>query len=292
MANRAERHPENVEGAWFVDTTCIDCDAARQCAPTIFGVAEDGKAVVIRQPETAEELAGAARALLACPTGSIGAGGVKIDPGVLPEELEDGVFYCGFNSRDSFGANSFFARRESGNLLVDAPRWTPHLVRSFEERGGIENVLLTHRDDVADAERYAEHFSARVWIHEEDADAAPFASDVMTGEEPVDISPGLIAIPVPGHTRGSVVFLLEKRFLFTGDSLHWSRVEEDLSAFPGVAWYSWEEQRRSLERLADYRFEWVLAGHGDRQRHPADEMRSRLIALTERMGNDDVAGEW
>lgn len=292
MANRAERHPENVEGAWFVDTTCIDCDAARQCAPTIFGVAEDGKAVVIRQPETAEEVAGATRALLACPTGSIGAEGVELDSSVLPEELEDGVFYCGFNSRDSFGANSFFVAREGGNLLVDSPRWTPHLVRDFEERGGIDHVLLTHRDDVADAERYAEHFSARVWIHEQERDAAPFASDVIAGEDPVDVGPALTAIPVPGHTRGSVAFLLEERFLFTGDSLHWSRIEQDLGAFPGACWYSWEAQTRSLERLAGYRFEWVLAGHGDRQKRPADEMRSRLLALTARMKNDEVTGEW
>ena len=31
-----------------------------------------------------------------------------------------------------------------------------------------------------------------------------------------------------------------------------------------ACWYSWPEQVRSLERLLDYRFEWVLPGHGGR----------------------------
>ena len=54
----------NAAGAWFVDTTCIDCDVSRQCAPWMFGEADD-QAVVVRQPQTAEEERQAARALTA-----------------------------------------------------------------------------------------------------------------------------------------------------------------------------------------------------------------------------------
>jgi glyoxylase-like metal-dependent hydrolase (beta-lactamase superfamily II) len=38
----------------------------------------------------------------------------------------------------------------------------------------------------------------------------------------------------------------------------------------------------SIQKLLDYRFEWVLAGHGDRTRLPVDEMRAQLRALVER----------
>ena len=65
------------------------------------------------------------------------------------------------------------------------------------------------------------------------------------------IRPELIAIPVPGHTRGSAAFLLESRFLFSGDSLYWSRRQQDLGAFRDACWYSWEAQADSLERLAE-----------------------------------------
>lgn len=35
----------------------------------------------------------------------------------------------------------------------------------------------------------------------------------------------LKVVPVPGHTPGSVAILYKDTFLFTGDSMHYSRVE-------------------------------------------------------------------
>jgi glyoxylase-like metal-dependent hydrolase (beta-lactamase superfamily II)/ferredoxin len=294
MAQRARRHLANAPGPWFVDTSCIDCDASRQCAPAIFAE-RDGQSVVVKQPETPEEIRAATRALVACPTASIGVEGEKPDPhGLFPQELERGVFYAGFNSEDSFGANSFFVRRPEGNLLVDSPRWASALERAFLAMGGISMILLTHRDDVADADRYAERFEARVVIHEADRSAAPFATDLVRGLEPAELRPGLSAIPVPGHTRGSVVYLLEDEYLFTGDSLYRSRELGTLSAFRDACWYSWSEQARSLARLSEIaRFEWVLAGHGDRGRASAEWNRAALVALVERMRSGvGLDGEW
>jgi glyoxylase-like metal-dependent hydrolase (beta-lactamase superfamily II) len=95
----------------------------------------------------------------------------------------------------------------------------------------------------------------------------------------VPISVSVTAIPVPGHTIGSVVFLLDETFLFTGDSLDWSHDKEDLRASPNTCWYSWEAQTDSLERLAEHRFEWVFGGHGGSAHQPSEEMRARLLAL-------------
>ena len=283
MAKAARRRPGNAPGPWFVDDTCIDCDACRQLAPTVFADL-DGQSAVRRQPASTDEVRGAARALLACPTGSIGTSDALPDPATLyPLELDDGVFYCGYNARASFGANAFFARRADGNVMVDAPRFVKRLRRALEEAGGVADILLTHRDDVADAARWADHFGARVWIHEDDADAAPFATDVLRGRVPTEIGPGLRAIPVPGHTRGSVVYHLGDRFLFTGDSLHYSRELGELSAFRDACWHSWRALIASLERLLALRFEWVLAGHGDRHRATAEWMHASLGRLIDRM---------
>ena len=41
MANPKKRVPENVPGDFFVDSTCIDCDACRQIAPAVFGEAAE-----------------------------------------------------------------------------------------------------------------------------------------------------------------------------------------------------------------------------------------------------------
>jgi glyoxylase-like metal-dependent hydrolase (beta-lactamase superfamily II) len=279
VANPSDRHPANVEGPWFVDRSCINCDVSRQCAPWMFGEVDD-QAVVVRQPATTEEERDAARAMLACPTASIGKVGKKPPTdGLFPEPLEDGVHYCGFTSPDSFGANSYFVRREAGNLLVDSPRFVPPLRRAFEEGGGLAHILLTHRDDVADAERYAKHFGARVWIHEDDRRAAPFATDILPGPDPFAIAPELEAVPVPGHTKGSVAYRLGERFLFTGDSLAYSPRRRRLTAFRDACWYSWEEQARSLARLEAHSFEWVLPGHGHRAKGEADEWRRQLRDL-------------
>jgi glyoxylase-like metal-dependent hydrolase (beta-lactamase superfamily II)/ferredoxin len=277
--------PGNVAGEWFVDTRCIDCDACRQLAPSVF-VRRGGQSVVGAQPGGGRDAEDAAwRAALTCPTQSIGTQPHRRAPGgLLPMELEDGVWFCGFNSEDSYGASSYFVARPSGNLLVDSPRFTRRLTEPLAELGGIDHVLLTHQDDVADADRWAERFGARVWIHEDDARAAPYATDVVEGAGPTPIAEGLVAFPVPGHTRGSVAYVLEERFLFSGDSLAWDDDLGDLVAWEDVCWYSWPAQAASLARLADaHRFEWVLPGHGARGRRPAADMHARLTALARRM---------
>jgi glyoxylase-like metal-dependent hydrolase (beta-lactamase superfamily II) len=283
MARPDQAHPANAPGDWYVDARCIDCDASRQLAPGVFA-RRAGQSVVAGQPAEPDPRQ-VWLAALTCPTQSIGTRSHHRRPrGLLPDEVEAGVYHCGYNSPDSFGAHSFFAARPEGNLLVDSPRFAPRLVDRLAELGGVDHVLLTHRDDVADADRWAEHFGARVWIHAEDARAAPYATDVFDGLGPAEVQPGLVAFPVPGHTRGSVAFVLEERFLFSGDSLCWDADAGDLAAFEDVAWYSWPEQAASLARLAAaHRFEWVLAGHGGRGRRPAGEMHARLTELARRM---------
>jgi hypothetical protein len=38
---------------------------------------------------------------------------------------------------------------------------------------------------------------------------------------------------------------------------------------------------QSIEKLLNYRFEWVLAGHGDRVKLPSDEMKAHLRVLVD-----------
>jgi glyoxylase-like metal-dependent hydrolase (beta-lactamase superfamily II) len=285
VARIDQRHPRNAAGPWFVDTRCIDCDTCRELVPDLFGDV-GGQSVVVRQPAaTADAERHAWLAAEACPTQSIGRMPRTARPADLyPLRLDGPVSYLGHTSEDSFGADSYLVERPDGNLLIDSPRFTRRLVEPIEARGGIAHVLLTHRDDVADADRFAEHFGARVWIHEADRSAAPYATDLLVGLEPCTVATGVVAVPVPGHTRGSVVYSVDETWLFTGDSLAWSRERDDLTAFRGACWYSWTEQTASLRRLAaTTEFSWVLPGHGGRACRPAAEMHERLDALVTRM---------
>ena len=170
--------------------------------------------------------------------------------------------------------------------MVDSPRWTNALVAKLKAWGGLSDILLSHRDDVADAGRYAEHFSSNVWIHEWDHSAARFADKLIEGREPAEIAEDLLAVPVPGHTKGSVVYLYDGRAAFTGDSLALSHRDGNLTAFRQACWYSWPEQIESLHRLLVYSFKWVFAGHSGSGHFPAAEMHTRLAALIERMAKE------
>jgi glyoxylase-like metal-dependent hydrolase (beta-lactamase superfamily II)/ferredoxin len=282
MAELSKRLPENVEGAFFVDSTCIDCDTCRQLAPSTFG--ETGDFSFVRsQPQSEEEERAAYRALVACPTGSIGAvekSGAAAAVRDFPLELEPRLFYCGFNSRKSFGGNSYFLEHAGGNWLIDSPRFVEHLAKRFAERGGIRYVFLTHRDDVADAEKYAARFGAERIIHRLELSAQPDAERILEGFEPVELAPGFLAVPTPGHTRGHCALLAEGRFLFSGDHIWWSRNRRRLNASRDVCWYSWREQVASVRLLEGYSFEWVLPGHGERVYFPREEMARQVARLS------------
>jgi len=285
MATTQRSYPSNAPGAFFVDDTCIDCDLCRQISPAVFREESD-HSIVYRQPESDAETQRAAMALVACPTGSIGTR-EKIDThraiDAFPGRIEDNVYFCGFASPNSYGASSYLIVRPQGNVLVDSPRFAKNLVQRIEKMGGVALMYFTHRDDVADHEKFHRHFACRRIIHRADASAIP-PEQVLDGTEPIALDDDLLVIPTPGHTRGHAVLLYRERYLFTGDHLAWSDRRGGLTAFRDVNWYSWPEQHKSMKRLLDFRFEWVLPGHGRRAHLPADVMRLKLKECVEWMG--------
>ncbi len=274
-----------------MDDRCIDCDAARHVAPGLIARNPgDGVSYFVRQPESPDDLEMAWRAVEVCPTRSVGHVELRRpERPAFPQDLGDGVFRLGHNSVDSFGAHSYLVVRDGANLMVDAPRWTRAVADPVRDLGGIDAVLLTHRDDVADADRYAEHFGAEVWIHADDRSAAPYATHLLEGEEPVEVVPGVVGFPVPGHTKGSALWHVNGHLLFSGDSLSWDPERERLHAFRGACWYSWEAQTASLARIAesgravDRRF----CGHGWSHDLAAAAFHEHLVELVHRMARRD-----
>ncbi len=285
MANIKKSLPNNVQGPFFVDSTCINCDTCRQLATNVF--ADDGEySYVFHQPQNVQDEREAFRALLACPTASIGIVGKNKAAEVrddFPMSMEDGVYYCGFNSEKSFGGNSYFIQHPEGNWLIDSPRYLSFLVNKFEAMGGIRYIFLTHQDDIADSDQYAKKFGAERIIHSRDAKKIPDAEHLLEGDDPVLFRPDFLIIPTPGHTRGHSVLLYKNKYLFSGDHLWWSRRTERLGASKSVCWYSWPEQVRSMEKLLHYSFEWVLPGHGRRAHYSTQMMKSELASLVDSM---------
>jgi glyoxylase-like metal-dependent hydrolase (beta-lactamase superfamily II)/ferredoxin len=280
------KHAENIAGDFFVDTTCIDCDLCRQIAPETFSDIGD-QSVVHHQPETDDQEFAALKALVTCPTASIGTvsnRSAKAAVRAYPELIDDNVYFCGFASESSYGASSYLIVRPEGNVLVDSPRFATPLVKRIEELGGVLSMFLTHRDDVADHEKWAAHFDAERILHRDDVTPSTANVErVLTGPEAIELDTDLLAIPTPGHTRGHTVLLYRNRYLFTGDHLWWSQANDSLHASSIVCWYSWTEQTRSMERLSGHEFEWVLPGHGRRVHLSSSLMREQLDECIARM---------
>jgi glyoxylase-like metal-dependent hydrolase (beta-lactamase superfamily II)/ferredoxin len=281
MANLQQRLPENVPGEFFVDSTCIDCDTCSQLAPSIFRDHGD-QCSVHHQPIGSDETRLALMALVACPTGSIGAiekhdAHVGID--AFPMRIAENVYFCGFTAESSFGGWSYLIERplsDGGNVLIDSPRFASQLVKRIEQLGGVQRMLLTHKDDIAAHDLFQQRFGTFRTMHKNDGAVRLGIEQVIDGESPIELGSDLLAIPTPGHTRGHVVFLYRNKFLFTGDHLAWSPTRQTLTAFRSVAWYSWPEQISSMEKLLGYDFEWVLPGHGEMHSDSVNNMRLHL----------------
>jgi glyoxylase-like metal-dependent hydrolase (beta-lactamase superfamily II)/ferredoxin len=284
MAQRTKAYSDNVPGSFFVDRDCIDCETCYSMVPSVFEDA-GSHSRVHRQPRTEAERREAQRALVACPTASIGTddkAGMAEAARDFPLPIEGEVSFCGYTSEKSFGAWSYFVERPDGNVLVDSPRAAAPLMDRLERKGGVRFHFLTHRDDVADHELFHRRFGGERVMHRDDGVRG--LERYVEGGDPTPLAPDLLLIPTPGHTAGSLCLLYRKTFLFTGDHLWWNEQRGMLSASRSLNWYSWPAQLRSIEKLLDFEFRWVLPGHG--RTHGAESptaMRRELERALERL---------
>jgi ferredoxin len=73
MADPNDKQPENVQGKWYVDVNCIDCDVCRETAPNNFTQQKSkGYSYVFKQPTSPEEVAQCDEAKESCPVEAIG----------------------------------------------------------------------------------------------------------------------------------------------------------------------------------------------------------------------------
>ena len=73
MADKEEKFEENVRGKYYVDSSCISCDACSAAAPENFKLDEDlDHAFVLKQPISKQEEDECKEALESCPVEAIG----------------------------------------------------------------------------------------------------------------------------------------------------------------------------------------------------------------------------
>ncbi|XP_072994071.1 uncharacterized protein [Typha latifolia] len=285
-ASTRQRRQQNVEGEFFVDHRCIDCDACRWMAPKIF-TRVDGKSAVTQQPSLEEERVKALQALLSCPTSSIHTEKPtkeileiqKMFPLPIDEKILHGVYHCGYHSERSFGATSYLITHPEGNILVDSPRYTEKLAHNIEMLGGVRYMFLTHKDDIGDHEKWSKRLKCERIIHSEDVeDSTEEVEMKLYGDGPWSIGTAFDLIHTPGHTEGSVcLYYKSLKVLFTGDHLSKSGESGDLHIQLMYNKRSVTRQLDSVRKLLDLNFEWILAGHGGRIRFKDNQEKNSAI---------------
>ncbi len=73
MADIENKVKENIDGTFYVDEQCIDCDLCRDIAPNNFKRYDDGGySIVYKQPENELETEDCINAMDGCPVEAIG----------------------------------------------------------------------------------------------------------------------------------------------------------------------------------------------------------------------------
>ncbi|XP_078160901.1 metallo-beta-lactamase family protein isoform X3 [Carex rostrata] len=281
-----ERRPQNVEGNFFVDHTCIDCDTCRWMAPDFFARI-DKMSAVTKQPASKDENIKALQALLSCPTNSIHTEKKmkevvevnKTFPLPIDESDIPGVYHCGYHSEKSYGAAPYFISHPEGNIMVDVPKYTEILAREIDKLGGIRYLFLTHKDDIAEHDKWAKRFKCERIMHIGDVEYR--TEDVerkLHGDGPWTIGSDFELVHTPGHTDGSVcLYYRPMKVLFTGDHLCLSGETGDLDM---VLIYNKQSdilQLDSVRKLLDLNFNWILPGHGRRIRFKDNDEKNSAI---------------
>ena len=162
---------------------------------------------------------------------------------------------------------------EDGHVLIVDPGGHSDIISSVIEKDEkVEAILLTHghEDHTSAVEELVSLFHCPVYMSVRDLPlveessscqhpfAQPVTSKILPVKEIMDIGGFHIQmVPTPGHTHGSVCYIIEN-CIFSGDTLFAGSIgRTDLSDS------SVEEMRESLKTVAKFPQEYtVLPGHG------------------------------
>ena len=329
---KPSRLTDNTDGVLYVNDKCINCAACSQFAPLAFSRSEPYH-IVYRQPQTVLEIRHARQALLACPVAAIrletqpelqkrtsdpniewtttdqklldGLSGKDEDVASFPrpflDDMDD-VYWVGHHNSASFGAIPYLFRTLDHTwVMVDTPKYGSRAIQAITSLTGPKGpdfLVLTHVDDTADHDKWADHFAPhlRRTFHSGDLGQHNWLGDLTL--ENVEIllesDPSLdeelvvfslhgermhgvnwtalnepVLIHTPGHSPGSIslFFSTEKdcKILFSGDTYAYSTRTNSMTGFPRYG-DDRKLQARTLEKLSVLDFDVIAPGHG----HPRD----------------------
>lgn len=123
------------------------------------------------------------------------------------------------------GCLSYMVVSNGEAAVIDATRMTDIFINFAKEKGvKITNVLDTHlhADHISGARAIAKETGATYWLPPKDAGEVVFEYQALNDDDNIkigDVSINIHALYSPGHTIGSTSFVVDDKFLLTGDIL-------------------------------------------------------------------------
>ena len=156
-------------------------------------------------------------------------------------DLKDGGALYQF-VRIGKGCLSYMVVSGEEAAVIDAVRFTSVFEQFAEARGAtIRHALDTHlhADHISGGRRLAERSNATYWLPAKDAEEVVFpyvkleeGKDITVGASTIRIRP----VHSPGHTIGSTSFIVDDRYLLTGDILFIESIGRPDLAGQAEAW--------------------------------------------------------
>jgi hydroxyacylglutathione hydrolase len=163
-------------------------------------------------------------------------------------------------SMDGFEVNSYVIHAPDGDIVVDTGAEPEKILAAT--RNPVAAILITHghADHISALDAVRREADAPVYMHPEDAEGAGVRGyePLQDGESMVVAGQSLYVIHTPGHSPGSVTFVVGKDQVVGDLILPGSVGRTDISGA------SWEQIEVSLRKVMPY---WedetrLYAGHG------------------------------
>jgi len=206
-------------------------------------------------------------------------------------ELLDGIHAIKIADADGLDTEVYLLECEGGLILIDVGFTEECLntIHSELEKTGktwkdIKLVLITHPhgDHIDNLPEILRKTGAEIMIGEEDIDELEEKTGIRadiglrTGDT-IGACGGIMAIEIPGHSKGNLSLLLPKyRTIIAGDTL-FGDGEGNLIAPPEKYCEDAEEASRNIKILLEYDFDKMLLTHGKNIMKDAKDKVKNLV---------------
>jgi len=153
-------------------------------------------------------------------------------------------------NRDTLGGTAYLIL-ENSNILIDCPTWDENTQTFLQEQGGVEWLVLTHRDSIGKAQEIQKALGCAIVIQEQEAYLLPNAT-VTTFQHTCKFTEQTHILWTPGHTPGSACIYHGGwgGILFTGRHLL-PTPQGSLAPLKTAKTFHWPRQLQSAQKLLD-----------------------------------------